>query len=145
MDANLQQSEYANSTPQSIAAIEGSNPQNLPMLAPATQPENELQIYAQKAADFLANLPEYLGRFFNQYKQPIINVGLFLAAILAVRILLAVLDALNDIPLLSPFFELVGMGYAACFTSRYLLKSSTRQELAGDIESFKQDLFGGNA
>ena len=145
MDANLQQSEYANSTPQSIAAIEGSNPQNLPMLAPATQPENELQIYAQKAADFLANLPEYLGRFFNQYKQPIINVGLFLAAILAVRILLAVLDALNDIPLLSPFFELVGMGYAAWFTSRYLLKSSTRQELAGDIESFKQDLFGGNA
>lgn len=145
MDANLQQSEYANSTPQNMAAIEGSNPQNLPMLAPATQPENELQIYAQKAADFLANLPEYLGRFFNQYKQPIINVGLFLAAILAVRILLAVLDALNDIPLLSPFFELVGMGYAAWFTSRYLLKSSTRQELSGDIESFKQDLFGGNA
>ena len=145
MDANLQQSEYANSTPQNMAAIEGSNPQNLPMLAPATQPENELQIYAQKAADFLANLPEYLGRFFNQYKQPIINVGLFLAAILAVRILLAVLDALNDIPLLSPFFELVGMGYAAWFTSRYLLKSSTRQELSGDIKSFKQDLFGGNA
>lgn len=145
MDANLQQSEYANSTPQNMAAIEGSNPQNLPMLPPATEPENELQIYAQKAADFLANLPEYLGSFFNQYKQPIINVGLFVAAILAVKIFLAVLDALNDIPLLSPFFELVGMGYAAWFTSRYLLKSSTRQELAGDIESFKQDLFGRNA
>ncbi len=145
MDANLQQSEYANPTsPEGLAAIEGSNPQNLPMLPPATEPENQLQEFGRQVSEFLAKLPEYLGNFFNQYKQPIISLGLILAAIVAVKVVLAVIDAINDIPLLSPIFELVGIGYATWFTSRYLLKTSTRQELAEEIESFKKQILGTN-
>lgn len=145
MDANLQQSEYVNpASPEGMVAIEGSNPQNLPMLAPAAEPENQLQEFGQQVSEFLAKLPEYLGRFFSEYKRPIINVGLFIAAIVTVKVVLAILDALNDIPLLSPTFELVGISYSIWFTFRYLLKDSTRQELSADIESLKKQTFGSN-
>ncbi|GAX44137.1 hypothetical protein NIES4075_51540 [Tolypothrix sp. NIES-4075] len=145
MNANLQQSEYDNPTsPQGMVAIEGSNPQNLAMLPPASEPENQLQEFGQQVSDFLAKLPENIGRFFREYKKPIINVGLFIAAILAVKIVLAILDALNDIPLLSPTFELVGISYSTWFVFRYLLKDSTRQELSANIESLKKQTFGNN-
>lgn len=145
MNANLQQSEYVNpASPQEMVAIEGSNPQNLPMLPPATEPENQLQEFGRQVSEFLAKLPQYIGRFFSDYKGLIINVGLFLAAIVTVKVVLAILDALNDIPLLSPTFELVGITYSTWFTFRYLLKDSTRQELSTDIESLKQQIFGSN-
>lgn len=145
MNANLQQSEYDNPTsPQGMVAIEGSNPQNLPMLPPATEPENQLQDFGRQVSDFLAELPEYIGRFFSEYKRPIINIGLFIAAIVTLKVVLAILDAINDIPLLSPTFELVGISYSTWFTFRYLLKDSTRQELSANIESFKKQTFGSN-
>jgi len=145
MDANLQQSEYATpASPEGMVAIEGSNPQNLPMLPPASEPENQLQEFGRQVSEFLATLPEYLGRFFSEYKRPIINVGLFIAAIVTVKVVLAILDALNGIPLLSPTFELVGISYSTWFTFRYLLKDSTRQELSADIESLKKQTFGSN-
>ncbi len=145
MDANLQQSEYANpSSPQGMVAIEGSNPQNLPMLPPASEPENQLQGFGQEVSDFLAKLPENIGRFFSEYKGLIINFGLFLAAIVTVKVVLAILDAINDIPLLSPTFELVGIIYSTWFTFRYLLKDSTRQELSANIQSLKKQTFGSN-
>lgn len=145
MDANLQQSQYATPTsPKEMVAIEGSNPQNLPMLLPASEPENQLQEFGQQVSDFLANLPENIGRFFSDYKKPIINIGLFLAAIVTVKVVLAILDAINEIPLLSPTFELVGISYSTWFTFRYLLKDSTRQELSANIQSLNKQTFGSN-
>ncbi|MCV3212038.1 CAAD domain-containing protein [Plectonema radiosum NIES-515] len=145
MDANLQQSEYATHTsPKEMVAIEGSNPQNLPMLLPASEPENQLQEFGQQVSDFLANLPENIGRFFSDYKKPIINIGLFIAAIVTVKVVLAILDAINEIPLLSPTFELVGISYSTWFTFRYLLKDSTRQELSANIQSLNKQTFGSN-
>jgi CAAD domains of cyanobacterial aminoacyl-tRNA synthetase len=145
MDANLQQSEYATPTsPKEMVAIAGSNPQNLPMLPPASEPENQLQEFGQQVSDFLAKLPENIAKFFSEYKKPIINVGLFIAAIVAVKVLMAILDAINHIPLVSPTFELVGISYSTWFTFRYLLKDSTRQELSANIESIKKQTFGSN-
>lgn len=145
MNGNLQQSEYATSTsPKEMVAIAGSNPENLPMLPPASEPENQMQEFGQQVSEFLAKLPEEIGRVFSEYKKPIINFGLFIAAIVAVKIVLAILDAINHIPLLSPTFELVGIIYSTWFTFRYLLKDSTRQELSANIESLKEQTFGSN-
>ena len=52
------------------------------------------------------------------------------------------LDALNGIPLVSPTFELIGIGYSAWFVNRYLLKASNRQELAQEIQGLKQQVVG---
>jgi len=55
-----------------------------------------------------------------------------------------ILGALNGVPLLPRVFELVGLGYSAWFTYRYLLFKSSREELVQDIEALKKKIGGDN-
>ncbi|MBV9385221.1 MAG: CAAD domain-containing protein [Chroococcidiopsidaceae cyanobacterium CP_BM_ER_R8_30] len=64
------------------------------------------------------------------------SIGLILAAFITLRVVLAVIDVLNDIPLLAPALKLIGIGYSFWFTNRYLLRASTRQELSQLIQGF---------
>ena len=139
MESQLPQTDYATTSPEGMAATE---PAPLAKLPPAPQTDEQWQRVGTQISVFLAELPDYIGKFFNDYKQPIITVGLLLTGIITVRVILAVLDALNDIPLLSPTFELIGIGYSAWFVSRYLLKASQRQELAQEIQNLKQQVVG---
>lgn len=50
--------------------------------------------------------------------------------------------SVNGIPLLPKLFELVGLGYSAWFTYRYLLFKSSRQELVNDLEDLKKKISG---
>jgi CAAD domains of cyanobacterial aminoacyl-tRNA synthetase len=111
-------------------------------LQPPAQSQDEWLKYGEQISTFLATLPEYLGSFFNQYKQPLVTVGLIVGAIVGVKVLLAILDALNDIPLVAPTFELIGIGYSAWFVYRYLLKASTRKELTSEITTLKSQVVG---
>ncbi|MBW4426638.1 MAG: CAAD domain-containing protein [Nostoc desertorum CM1-VF14] len=143
METEQQQLESINTSfSQGTLSLEGTDTANLPKLPPAREPESQWQQISRQVSQFLAQLPEYLGSFFQNYKQPLITVGLILAAVVTVKVVLAVLDAINDIPLLSPTFELIGIGYATWFISRYLLKASTRQQLADEIQSLKNQLVG---
>jgi hypothetical protein len=143
METEQQQREVINaSLSQGALAIEGVDTANLPKLPPAREPESQWQQISRQISQFLEQLPEYLGNFFQNYKQPLTTVALILTAIITAKVVLALLDAINDIPLLSPFFELVGISYATWFISRYLLKASTRQELADEIQSLKNQFLG---
>ncbi len=95
-----------------------------------------------RISEFLADLPEYLTDFFGEYRRPIITVSLVVGALIAVKLVLALLDAINDIPLLSPLFELIGMGYATWFIYRYVWKAESRQELVNDFNSLKEQVLG---
>ena len=114
----------------------------LTKLQPATQSQDQWVKYGEQVSNFLGTLPEYVGSVFNTYKQPLITIGLIVAAFVAVKIVLAVLDALNDIPLIAPTFELIGIGYSAWFVYRYLLKASNRQELTNEITALKTQVVG---
>ncbi|MEH1791815.1 MULTISPECIES: CAAD domain-containing protein [unclassified Nostoc] len=111
-------------------------------LQPPAQSQDEWLKYGEQISTFLATLPDYLGSFFNQYKQPLVTVGLIVGSIVGVKVLLAILDALNDIPLVAPTFELIGIGYSAWFVYRYLLKASTRKELTSEITTLKSQVVG---
>merc|ERR1712050_368784 len=50
--------------------------------------------------------------------------------------------AINVVPVLPKAFELVGLGYSAWFTYKYLLFKSSRQELLADIEELKSKIGG---
>ena len=143
METEQQQRESINAAlSQGTLALEGTDTANLPKLPPAREPESQWQQISRQVSQFLEQLPEYLGSFFNNYKRPLTTVGFILAAIVTAKIVLAVLDAINDIPLLSPTFELIGISYATWFIFRYLLKASTRQELADEVQSLKNQLVG---
>lgn len=111
-------------------------------LQPPLQSQEQWLKYGQQVSGFLGTLPDYAGNFFNKYKQPLVSVGLVVTSIVAVKVLLSVLDSLNDIPLVAPTFELIGIGYSAWFIYRYLLKASTRQELTSEITTLKSQVVG---
>lgn len=139
MESQLQQPEYVDTSSEGITA---SEPGTLITVQPDTETDAQWQRVGAQISDFLAQLPDYIGRFFNQYKQPIISLGLIFAAIVTVKVVLAVIDALNDIPLLQPTFELIGIAYSVWFVNRYLLQSSRRQELSQQINGLKQQVVG---
>lgn len=114
-------------------------------IQPSAQSQEEWLKYGEQISSFLAALPEYLGTFYNKYKQPLVFAAVFIAAVVAVKVVLAVLDALNDIPLVAPTFELIGIGYSTWFVYRYLLKASTRKELTSEIQGLRSQVVGQNA
>lgn len=108
----------------------------------------DLPDWAKQATDILAELPAYLGQIYQNNKRAVITLGLFFGIIVGVKLTLAILSAINEIPLLAPTFELVGIGYTSWFVYRYLLQASTRKELTDEIDSFKSEVLGkksGNA
>ena len=86
--------------------------------------------------NFLAQFFDNLGGFFSTYKRFFIGLAVIIGAFVALRIVLAAMNALNEIPLVAPTFKLVGIGYSIWFVYRYLLKTSTRQELAQVLQNF---------
>jgi len=104
----------------------------------------QLQQVLDKFSALLANLPDYVTDFFKEYKRPLVTVGLILAAFISVKLLLAILSAINEVPLLAPTFELVGLGYSSWFVWRYLLKDVNRQELTENFTALKDQVLGKN-
>jgi CAAD domains of cyanobacterial aminoacyl-tRNA synthetase len=97
-----------------------------------------------RASALLSDLPNYVGGFFGNYKKPLITIGLVFGAIIAVKLTLALLDAVNDIPALPSFFELIGFTYSIWFIYRYLLQASTRRELVDDFNALSERILGKN-
>ncbi|MGF1535842.1 MAG: CAAD domain-containing protein [Elainellaceae cyanobacterium] len=81
--------------------------------------KEQWQKIGEQASTFLSELPSYISDFFFQYKRPIITIGLILGTVLGVKVSLAVLDAINDVPLLASTFELIGIVYFIRFCYNY--------------------------
>lgn len=143
LEVKMQEPEFTETTSKETTVPDiNSQTGTITKLQPPAQSQEEWLKYGEQISSFLATLPEYVGSLFNRYKQPLVSVGLILGALVAVRVLLAILDALNDIPLVAPTFELIGIGYSAWFVYRYLLKASTRRELTDEITTLKSQVVG---
>jgi hypothetical protein len=102
----------------------------------------QIQVVWEKVSAVLANLPDYVTEFFKEYQRPLITVGLILGAVVSVKLLLAILNTINEIPLLAPTFELIGLVYAGWFVYRFLLKDTNRQELSENVVSLRDQVLG---
>ncbi|NJL22441.1 MAG: hypothetical protein HC895_19130 [Leptolyngbyaceae cyanobacterium SM1_3_5] len=96
----------------------------------------------ESATDTIADLPEYIGRFFRQNGSLMATLGWIFVALLGIRVLSALIGTINSIPLLTPLFEMIGLGYTVWFVNRYLLTSGKRQELSQEISRIKQQILG---
>lgn len=151
MDPEVKESEFSNVTDPGFTV--GAEPSALevngdePLLLPAaTESSNEQwRQIGERIYTFLSGLPDYLSEFFGEYRRPIITIGLIFGSIVSVKLTLALLDAVNDIPLLAPSFELIGFGYSAWFIYRYLRTATGRQELAGKFNQLKDEVLGNHA
>lgn len=98
----------------------------------------------QSVRNYLAKVPDYIGEWFAHpsNKKFLTTLGLIVGSIITVKVILAVLDAINDLPLISPLMQLIGLIYSAWFIYRYLWKASNRQELLTEIEALRAQIFG---
>ena len=110
--------------------------------SPADQPVTQ---WVDMGKDFLTKVFDYVTDFISDNEKVLVNLLLFFLAIVAVRVILAVLAAINDFPLLSPLFELIGLGYTSWFVYRYLWKESSRKELKDEFEVLKSQVMGRNS
>ncbi|MEP6541605.1 glutamate--tRNA ligase [Microcoleus vaginatus GB1-A2] len=106
------------------------------------EPPSQTQQIKEQILSILSEFPAYIGSFYEQYKSPLTVIGVIVASIISLKVLLGVIDELNDIPLLAPTFELIGIGYTGWFVYRYLLRSSNRQQLGQEIQALKEQIFG---
>jgi hypothetical protein len=95
-----------------------------------------------KANAFLAKAIQSTGTFFEQNKQLLSILGWTLLTLLGIRVVFAALDAIDDIPLVTPVLKLIGLATVAWFIWRYLLRANNRQELAQMLNGAKAELFG---
>jgi hypothetical protein len=87
-------------------------------------------------------MPSYLDNFWQVYKSFIIFLGWVIGAIVALKVVFAILGAINDIPLLSPLFELIGLVFGGWVAVRYLISAENRAELGQILNSAKQYVAG---
>lgn len=138
MESDVQQpTDDASNSSKVTMALE---PEARRQISPSTQSIEKGQWIVTQIFDFIVGLPDYVGTFFNRYKQLIISIAVIWGAAIALKVVLAIMATVNDIPLLASTFELIGVSYCIWFSNRYLLKPPTRQELAQKLEGvLKQD------
>lgn len=142
MNPEVKESEYVDTTAPGFT-VETDAPLVKVEASTTDETTEQLKRVWAKTYQFLAGLPDYLSEFFGEYKRPLVTIGLIFGSIVSVKLTLALLDAINDIPLLAPTFELVGFAYSAWFVYRYLWRASSRQELATDFNNLKDQVLGG--
>jgi glutamyl-tRNA synthetase len=119
-----------------------TEPGSLAKLPPSEETSDQFQEIKDQVLEILSELPAIVAGFFGRYQKPIVTLGLILAAIITIKVMLAVIESLNDIPLLAPTFELIGIVYSGWFVYRYLLRASDRQQLWAEIQAWKEQLLG---
>jgi CAAD domains of cyanobacterial aminoacyl-tRNA synthetase len=80
--------------------------------------------------------------FYQNNRQLLTTLGITLLAVLGIKLLFAGLNAIDDIPLVTPLLKLIGLVYVVRFVWRYLLREQNRHELAEKIEHTKTEVFG---
>ena len=138
-------SDYSTSEVEQPKLVEVNNGET--KLLPPPQPstgisDTQWQQYGERIAEFLQSLPKYVTSFVENNKGPLGTIGIILGSLVTVKLTLALLDAINDIPLVAPTLELIGIGYAGWFVYRYLLTAATRRELSEEIKTLKNQVLG---
>jgi len=110
--------------------------------SPASTTEKAWQEYVEPVFDVLGKIPDIFTNFFSDYQKPLITLLLIITAAISVKVILAVLAAIAEVPLLGSITQLIGIGYSAWFVYRYLWKASTRDELFQEFGALKDQIFG---
>ncbi|MFM2304083.1 MAG: hypothetical protein RLZZ135_1493 [Cyanobacteriota bacterium] len=108
-----------------------------PDVKPIEQPES-----LEKFRTILAELPSYIGKIYQNNQGAFITVGIFFGIIVALKLMVALLSAIEGIPFMASILEIIGLGYTGWLVWRYLLHASTRDELNGEINNLKSEILG---
>lgn len=127
-------------------AILGDIPANEPMMnneQSTVESAEELWVTVQtRTAGFFEETVSTIATFFKNNRQLLTILGVAFLAILGVKLMFAGLNAIDDIPLVTPLLKLIGLVYVVRFVWRYLLREQDRHELVENINRTKAEVLG---
>lgn len=127
-------------------AIFGDIPASEPMMnneQSTVESAEELWVTIQtRTTGFFEETVSTIAIFFKNNRQLLTILGVAFIAILGVKLIFAGLNAIDDIPLVTPLLKLIGLVYVVRFVWRYLLREQDRHELVENINRTKAEVLG---
>ncbi len=96
---------------------------------------SELGNILKDIATILDSFPGGLLRFIVQYRRGLLWIGAIASAIISADVLLAIVNTINRVPLVGPFFEVVGLVFAGQFIYKRLLWKENRAKFVEQLRS----------
>ena len=128
-------------------AIFGDMPASEPMMnneQSTVESAEELWVTIQtRTTGFFEETVSTIATFFKNNRQLLTILGVAFLAILGFKLIFAGLNAIDDIPLVTPLLKLIGLVYVVRFVWRYLLREQDRHELVENINRTKAEVLGG--
>ncbi len=106
--------------------------------------EKRLEAIPANTAGFFQEVASTSGTFFNNNRQLLINLGVIFVAFMVTKLAFAGINAIDDLPLVSPLLKLVGLYSIVKFISSYLIRQQDRQKLVEKINTTKAEVLGDN-
>jgi CAAD domains of cyanobacterial aminoacyl-tRNA synthetase len=104
--------------------------------------EEMWQSFQFQATAFLETAKENFITLFRNNRQLFYALGWIFLAFFGIRILFAVMNAIDDIPFVTFFLKLIGFVYVVRFVQRYLVRADNRQEFVRMLDHAKTEYIG---
>ena len=101
-----------------------------------------LKAIPANTAGFYEEVVATTSAFFKNNRQLLTNLGVIFVAFMVTKLAFAGLNAIDDLPLVSPLLKLVGLYYVLQFIWNYLIRQQDRQKLAEKIDTTKAEILG---
>ena len=92
--------------------------------------------------EIIEQIPLYWREFWQAYQRPLTLLAWLIGIWITLTLVISVLDAIHDIPLLPSLLKLVGLGCAIWFVSRYIIAFVSRQELSAKFTQLRNYIWG---
>ncbi|NET89923.1 MAG: isoleucine--tRNA ligase [Kamptonema sp. SIO1D9] len=120
--------------------------QSLPAIEnPQAQTETNVKQSWQKTLGYIGNVSKYIKGFFQENQRALVTVALIGTALITVKLVLALLNTINEIPTVEPLFQLIGIGWTTWFVWNHVLPAKKRQELVLNYRKFQEEYLGSSS
>lgn len=138
----IQTNEGINAADEHVLVDSDINPDVATVTSTPEVEVDNWQSMQSKTANFFADFPEYIVTFFRNNRQIVSALGWVLLSVLGIKVLLAVLGTINDLPIIGFALKLIGLLSVVQFTRRYLMRAADREKLSEKIGQVKSELLG---
>jgi valyl-tRNA synthetase len=90
----------------------------------------------------LAVALDRVGSFISKHQKILLSLLLVGSIVFALKLASSVLGTIHEVPLLAPFFEIVGIVYSIWFTKTRLWQRDDRQTFFNQVQQFKTEVIG---
>jgi CAAD domains of cyanobacterial aminoacyl-tRNA synthetase len=101
-----------------------------------------LETIQTKVPGVLNELTSAVPAFFQQNRQLLTNIGLIFLAFVVIKLAFAGINAIDELPLVTPLLKIVGLVYVVKFIWNYLIRKQDREKLVEKLNTTKAEVLG---